>query len=254
MIILVSDIYGRTKATEQLLGDILATRASLLLNHFDSPQVSRAHVHKAVEDVWCNNLSANGPNVVSKLSNNHLQQTLLDGSSPVPVTGNPMDTQQSLLIDPYQGKDMGFEDETTAYQHFAEHGGVESYSDKLNQTLMTIESPFTLIGFSAGASAIWQLNDQSRFNVHRLLQQVIGFYGGQIRHATNLTPSVNTKLIWPQKETHFDVLSLSQTLAKTAKVTCHMSNYSHGFMNALSPNFDRKGYHAYCKWIATQLR
>ena len=95
------------------------------------------------------------------------------------------------IIDPYDGVDMSFEDESKAYSYFIEQVGFEQYFSLLqnklqNQLLNSIDDMNVLIGFSIGASAIWKLSDNPAItNVH----SGICYYGSQIRNLTTVTLS-----------------------------------------------------------------
>ena len=101
------------------------------------------------------------------------------------------------IIDPYNGVDMGFENESKAYAYFVEHIGFEHYFSLLqnklqNQLLNSIDDMNVLVGFSIGASAIWKLSDNPEIEN---IQRGICYYGSQIRNLTTVTPHFNIELI-----------------------------------------------------------
>ena len=95
----------------------------------------------------------------------------------------------TAIIDPYDGVDMGFEDESKAYAYFVKHVGFEQYYDVLQSELQNQISPISsmnvLIGFSIGASAIWKLSDYPDITN---IQRGICYYGSQIRNLKAVSP------------------------------------------------------------------
>ncbi|WP_147301950.1 hypothetical protein [Thalassotalea euphylliae] len=160
---------------------------------------------------------------------------------------------QTVLFDPYQGEKLNFTDEQAAYQYFSQHIGVETYADMLVKFLTSLNQdelakPLTVLGFSVGASAAWLLACHSNntgllfdYNLPEI-GRFIGIYGGQIRNYSALAPDVETRLIFPQSESHFDVTALTEKLATKENVTAYQVPYSHGYLNQCSTNFDSKGY------------
>lgn len=131
-----------------------------------------------------------------------------------------------------------------AYQQFLAQGGLSAYVEKLQQHFQLQQEPFIAIGFSAGAAALWQLAASPQPG----LQQLVGFYGGQIRHCADLQPLVSTRLIWAE-ETHFDVAQLHQQLALRALVSSVLTPYQHGFINPYSIGFNQKAASDYQRWL-----
>lgn len=138
------------------------------------------------------------------------------------------------VFDPYHGEVQSFSDEEQAYQAFVESGGVDAYFEQLNVIMMFIEQPVVLIGFSAGAAALWRLTDDK---LRYQASHFIGFYPGQIRHYLDITPGVDSTLIFPQHEPHFDVSDV-MTQLNHPSIQNRQLRVSHGFMNKLSPGFD----------------
>ena len=139
-----------------------------------------------------------------------------------------------LCVQPYDHQPPSFTDETTAYQHFLAHGGLQAYIKKLGDVLKAQTEPVFLVGFSAGTAACWA----NLVVEHLTIAQCVGFYGGQIRQMTHLEPLYPTELIFAE-ETHFSVLDVMDDLAGKMNLQQSLVPYSHGFMNLLS-----KGYHA----------
>lgn len=139
-----------------------------------------------------------------------------------------------------------FADDQVAYQAFLAAGGLAIYQQKVAAALQVYQ-PSHLLGFSAGAAALWQ----SASDAHLVgnVQQGLLCYGGQIRHLTELTPKCALTLLWAD-ESHFCVEALSQQLASqlepqlapqldpnAAPVTQLHWAYGHGFINPCSKNY-----------------
>jgi dienelactone hydrolase len=149
------------------------------------------------------------------------------------------------IVEPYGGEMMNFEDESKAYQYFTENVGFVAYVNHLSKIIKECTDEVTLIGFSVGATAIWQLSELRSDQVTDVIKHAICFYGSQIRHYTKLSPAFEIKLVFPQSEPHFDVLQLKNTLDKKPKVQTIQVDYLHGFMNVHSNNFNQDGYEKY---------
>jgi len=150
-----------------------------------------------------------------------------------------------VIVDPYDGKNMNFIDEVQAYSYFAENIGLDSYLEMLSKTIKECSGECILIGFSVGASIIWQLSQLSQLPSIKMTKVVKGatcFYGSQIRHLSKLSPKFEVKLIFPKSEPHFDVVALQHALANKEKVKTMQVDYLHGFMNTHSNNFNDAGY------------
>jgi len=149
------------------------------------------------------------------------------------------------IIDPYDGQMMGFENEAQAYDYFTVNVGLDVYVDKLSQMIKAYSGDVTLIGFSVGAAAIWQLSESTSVRIINVVKCAICFYGSQIRHQTKLSPKFDVRLIFPISEAHFDVQALKCALANKPRVTIEQADFLHGFMNYHSENFDPIGYKKY---------
>ena len=149
----------------------------------------------------------------------------------------------SVIIDPYQGNIMDFKDESEAYAYFVEHIGLDHYGSILMNALEKLDPNITLIGFSVGASAIWQLSSRST----DFITQAICFYGSQIRNATHIEPSFKIDLFLPKSESHFNVDTLINKLTTKPNTNVTQVDYLHGFMNYHSVNFNQAGYDKYVR-------
>lgn len=154
------------------------------------------------------------------------------------------------IIGPYLDETKHFVEEGRAYQAFVKAGGVEAYARGLAGQLDTLSSPTVLIGFSAGAAAIWKaLGNKHYAQVARF----IGFYPGQIRHYLCLTPGVDTQLYFPNAEAHFDLDDVIKKLTGKKAVSLLKTPYSHGFMNRLSVGYHPRGYQEFILLLKQQL-
>lgn len=180
------------------------------------------------------------------------------------------------MVDPYAGERFNFADEAEAYQYFSTHSTIEQYANDVSAVLAKLDFNHAtwVIGFSAGASAVWQLAASLEGEQYRNFQAV-GFYGGQIRHLTELSPLVPMHLVFPKSEAHFDIDELIETLAEARAATltklsenqstlstpAHSQqkfsqekvNYFHGFMNECSAKFDPDGYAAWLENLANTI-
>jgi len=131
-----------------------------------------------------------------------------------------------------------------AYQRFIQQGGIDAYAKKLQLNFDVQQEEFIALGFSAGAAALWQLAAKPQL----WLKQLLGFYGGQIRHCSALQPLVSTTLIWAQ-EAHFDVEQLHRQLQQLAFVQSNLTSYPHGFINPHSVGYNREAASYYQQWL-----
>jgi len=143
------------------------------------------------------------------------------------------------IIDPYEGKSMGFNNEAEAYSCFITRGGLDRYVSKTLEMLESLGSQTTLIGFSVGASAIWRLSIN---NENHMIKQAFCFYGSQIRNYTKIEPCFKINVVFPISESHFDVSKLKEEITIKNNVITTQVEYLHGFMNYYSSNFNQVGY------------
>ncbi|MBA3010137.1 MAG: hypothetical protein KKF12_11055 [Proteobacteria bacterium] len=145
------------------------------------------------------------------------------------------------IIDPYGGR-IKFRDEALAHEFFSTRVGIAAYADIIADRLEKNPRIRSLIGFSAGAAAIWHLSGTPAF-AH--IRRAIGFYPSQIRHHLHIHPMFDTQLFFPASEPHFDVDGLISALENTPNLSCCKTAGFHGFMNELSRNFDPGLYETY---------
>lgn len=150
--------------------------------------------------------------------------------------------KNAIILDPYNSKRNQFIDEKRAYQHFQRNCGIERYADYVFGEVSKTSEAVSLIGFSVGASAIWNCSQwlsQQNVSASHL------FYGSQIRHASHIAPRIPITIILPEYENHFSIKALSDLLRSVENVTVEHSLGLHGFMNKLSTNFNRTEYEKY---------
>lgn len=150
------------------------------------------------------------------------------------------------IIDPYAGKYMGFKTEQIAYDFFMSNVGLNSYSQVLQSKLENELTPPILIGFSIGASVIWQISES--FSKEKI-KHVVCFYGSQIRNFMEVNPNVIVDILLPKYEPGFNVEELARLLSVKENIILHKTPYLHGFMNKLSKNYSKVGYCKYVNWL-----
>lgn len=157
--------------------------------------------------------------------------------------------EAEVIVEPYNGANFEFNDDTEAYSFFIKNVGLESYVSSLLNVLKSSTEPTILIGFSIGASAIWKLPVGTNNNI----KMAYCFYGSQIRHATSISPAFNTHLVLPKSEPHFDVGKLKKELSNKHNVMTTQVEYLHGFMNYYSRNYNEIGYAQQVEFLQTRL-
>lgn len=151
------------------------------------------------------------------------------------------------IVDPYGAGTKHFTCEEEAYSHFSATAGIHKYARTLSACVRSCDGPVTLIGFSAGASAIWKISgDVSLTNVAGALC----FYGSQIRLHPEILPNFPITLVFPEKENHFSVSELIARLGNIPAISIHRSSLLHGFMNQYSENFNQSACEHYVKALA----
>lgn len=143
---------------------------------------------------------------------------------------------------------MGFGTEAQAYTYFMANVGLKKYGEIVLSGLEKEPVQISLIGFSAGASAVWKISG----SLHpKKVKHAICFYGSQIRHLAGINPAIPVEHILPSHEPGFNVDELAHCLSDKANVTVHKTPYLHGFMNELSVNYSQTGYTEYVNRLRT---
>lgn len=156
----------------------------------------------------------------------------------------------TITLDPYPNYNTNFYCEKAAFLFFQKNCGLDYYSNQLYDKIDNLVGNVFLIGFSVGASAIWNV---SKNNYGGRIKQAVCFYGSQIRNEINLNPTFNTTLIFPDSEVHFSVKKLIDQLKEKEKVSIVKEQHLHGFMNQRSKNFELEAYQKYLKYLQEQL-
>ena len=155
------------------------------------------------------------------------------------------------IVDPYNGIHMGFKNEAEAYAYFVENVGLEAYQETLLKVIQSNPSARVLVGFSIGASIIWNLSEQQSI-AH--ITRGICYYGSQIRQTPSITPLFDIEFIYPKKEAHFDVVMLASKLAKKENVKARQVANLHGFMNPCSVNYHNAAYVEELDWLQSSIK
>ncbi|CAG36026.1 dienelactone hydrolase family protein [Desulfotalea psychrophila] len=150
------------------------------------------------------------------------------------------------IVDPYAGKEMRFQTEQEAYDFFMANVGMNAYCDLLQSRLEQTTIPIILVGFSVGASALWQISESLSCEK---VKRVVCFYGSQIRHSTEINPSVVVEHFLPVHEAGFSVEEMANRLLGKENIILHNTTYLHGFMNELSKNYSKLGYRKYVELL-----
>ncbi len=143
---------------------------------------------------------------------------------------------ESMVVDPYQGVRNNFLNERQAYSAFINQCGHDEYYSLVAE-IVSVETPDFLIGFSAGASAIWRVSGLD----NSTLKGMVCFYPTQIRHHLNVTPKIPVKIVFPSEEETFDVHSINQQLSTYRNVATEITQFRHGFMNTRSAGYALSG-------------
>ncbi len=154
------------------------------------------------------------------------------------------------VVDPYNGTDPGFVNEEEAYSCYLSECGHSEYAKRVSLALSRATAPVCLVGFSAGAGAVWSA--VCKKEVDRA-QGAICFYGSSIRTMTELVPSIPVDLVFSEHEPNFEVTQVVQALQKHPLTDCHLTPYGHGFMNPLSANYNSNAYQQWLTWIQDRV-
>ena len=149
------------------------------------------------------------------------------------------------IIDPYNRRGLKFDGQADAYECFNCNGGLDALTFKVKTFVSTLTQPSFLIGFSAGASAIWRVLVDSEHA--DMIEGGLCFYPGQIRHHLDLTPLSPVELIFPCHEAHFDLQPVIESVRLLPNTLCQQLDAQHGFMNRQLVEFDKGIYSEFCQ-------
>lgn len=156
----------------------------------------------------------------------------------------------AVIFDPYEGEVLDFADEKSAYKYFIKNVGLASYSEKLKEYIKAQTETVILIGFSVGATAIWNISEE---NDLRCVQNAFCYYGSQIRYNLNIKPKFPINLVFPLREDHFSIEELIENLSDLENTSIRQVSSLHGFMNEKSQNFDLNNYKLELKNLIKEL-
>jgi dienelactone hydrolase len=155
------------------------------------------------------------------------------------------------IITPYIENEALVCDEKEAYDRFIAECGHDKYAQKIEEAIAELdENRVLLVGFSAGASAIWRAVGE---NMHSNLAGFVGFYPTQIRNNLDLLPSCRTKIIFPRTENTFNVSEVASMLLCDTMIECVVTEYGHGFMNPVSMFYNKIGANTFNKSLKKDL-
>lgn len=154
-----------------------------------------------------------------------------------------------VVVDPYDGADPDFGSEQDAYAAYCKQCGHEAFAARVAQALERVGGDTVMVGFSAGATAVWSVLCAAAGTV----RGGVGFYGSGIRTMLDKTPTVPVELVFPAHEEHFEVGAVVDSLSAWPTVHCHMVPQGHGFMNPLSANFDPSAHEAWTAWLLRRV-
>ena len=154
------------------------------------------------------------------------------------------------IVDPYDGTDQKFKNEEKAYTSFIKQCGHDEYVRRVTHAVSEAKEPVYLVGFSAGAGAVWASVCKGTGHT---VQGALCFYGSSIRTMIDTVPTVPVELIFPEHEKHFNVQSVVQALHEKPMTQCHIVPHGHGFMNPLSDNYDQKASDQWLHWIQERI-
>lgn len=143
----------------------------------------------------------------------------------------------AVIVSPY-AECRSFANEADAYQAFLAVGGLDAYYRHLVQIVTQIPADDLplMIGFSAGASALWRFICSAHAHEFSNNTDAWLYYGGQIRHELALAPKLSTVMRW-SLETQFDVWPCHQAMLNKPLVDSAVLPYPHGFINPQSKGF-----------------
>lgn len=154
------------------------------------------------------------------------------------------------IVDPYDGADPGFGHRDAAFDGYMAACGHDGYAERVSRALSVLRDPAFLVGFSAGAGAVWNACVSGHAGRAR---EAVCFYGSHIRTMAHLPPAIPVALVFPIFETGFDVADLVVRLSELPLTTCRIEPQGHGFMNPLSDEYDAEACAAWTSRLADRL-
>lgn len=137
----------------------------------------------------------------------------------------------AVIVSPWDDPGCHFRTEQEAYQAFIVDGGIGRYAEKLDKVLREEQALKFVIGFSAGASALW-INSEREYM--QKIRQTVLFYGSRIRDCREIQPRCPVRLIFAEQEPAFNPQELVNDLRQRGHTADVVKGTSHGFMNTYS--------------------
>jgi dienelactone hydrolase len=161
------------------------------------------------------------------------------------IIGTP---ETAIGVSPYKVSHNSFGTERLAYASFQTSGGIDAYIKKLTGIVQANNKLKHLIGFSAGAAALYRVMSLNPRNDIKLTL----FYPGKIRYFLEKSPSCPCHIIFPESESNFslpDVIKVLKQQPELPELKVEQNAYHHGFMNKDSKAFNATAYNHYCQML-----
>ena len=156
-----------------------------------------------------------------------------------------------VLVDPYQGQTFEFDNDTQAYEKYLSLGGHEHYLSLIKKEIESNKNDDVyIVGFSAGASAIWRALDGFKSDKHC---EFSGFYPSQIRNFLDIKLNIKSHIIFPKSESHFEVKDVMESLGHYEALKISHTQYQHGFMNPNSKGFNESALNEYQRHVPVMI-
>jgi hypothetical protein len=154
-------------------------------------------------------------------------------------------TDHVKVVTPFNQVKTQFESEQQAYQCFQKHGGIGSYVVQITEILKADTEINQVIGFSAGAAALYKvMSDIANKNIRLTL-----FYPRQIRYFLDKHPNSPCHIVFPKVEQNFSLSKVIKALEQQSNVKIEQNIYQHGFMNKDSSGFSQLAYQEYSQML-----
>lgn len=155
------------------------------------------------------------------------------------------------FLSPWDSDENPYPTEQEAVKAFHAEQGLLRYQQKIAK--VAGDAPALLIGFSVGASALWQY--ASSEECHRDSRAVM-YYGSRIRDHLSLAPRCKSSLIFAEHESAFQPHRIVDQLTNSSTDCAVIAGTRHGFMNPHSPHFDSSLTHqqlAYLRVVSQSI-
>lgn len=140
--------------------------------------------------------------------------------------------RQAVVLSPWDGEGCPFATEQEAHRAFVASEGVAGYAARV--TAAAGAEPAFLVGFSAGATAVWLHATGAGCHPH---SQAVLFYGSRIRYHLDVRPCCRVQAIFAEHEAAFDPKDIVGQIASENVIVHIEPGAAHGFMNPLSPGY-----------------